>query len=118
MDDRSTLERAFGHITAAQEASQGLIRLSVPDREVDVAIARTKAMLGQLLAEEAAQTPWTRWKSATCDLVNWWAARLMRALYIAPFRICRRNVLSAPDQNETAPSGINPASACPTCGAL
>lgn len=111
MDDRSTLERAFGHITAAQETSQGLIRLSVPDREVDAAISRTKAMLGQLLAEEVAATPWTRWKAASCELINWWAARLMTALYIRPFRICPQNV-------HTSPRHIETVTICPLCGAL
>lgn len=107
MDDRSTLERAFGHVWEAEDASRALIRLSEADREVNAAIARAKAMLGQLLAEEAAHTPWTRWKSATCDLVNWAAARIMRALYIAPFRVCLQNVHASSRQNETPAANAN-----------
>lgn len=102
MDDRSTLERAFDHVNCAHEASNGLIRLSAPDREVAVAIDRAKRMLGQMLAEETAATPWTRWKAATCDLVNWAAARIMRALYIAPFRVCLQNVHASSHHIETA----------------
>lgn len=108
MPDRSTLERALGHIAAAQEASSGLIRLTAADRAVDAAIGRTKAMLGQLLAEEATHTPWTRWKAASCDLVNWAAARIMRALYIAPFRVCLLKVHASSHQNETPAVNANP----------
>lgn len=109
MDDRSTLERAFEHISAAHEASLGLVRLTAPDREVEAAIRRTQALLGQLLAEEAATTPWARWKSASCELVNWWAARFMSALYIAPKRKHPQKVHLSSHQNETG-------KACPTCG--
>lgn len=107
MDDRSTLERAFGHVWEAEDASRALIRLSEPDREVNAAIARAKVMLGQLLAEEAAHTPWTRWKAASCDLVNWAAARIMRALYIAPFRVCLQNVHASSHHNETPSANAN-----------
>lgn len=107
MDDRSTLERAFDHINCAHEASKGLIRLSAPDREVEIAIDRAKRMLGQMLVEEAAHTPWTRWKAASCDLVNWAAARIMRALYIAPFRVCLLKVHASSHQNETPAANAN-----------
>lgn len=43
-------------------------------------------------------TPWARWKAASRELLDWWAATLMRALYIRPRGICTANVRPAPER--------------------
>lgn len=102
----STLERAF---EAATTAARPTIERAVNEAVMIGAIRHTQALLGQLLAEEVAATPWARWKSASRGLVDWWAARFMSALYIAPKRKHPKKVQLSSHQNETG-------KACPTCG--
>lgn len=104
--EASTLERAFATASLAARSTMGR---AVDDAVMAGAIRRTQALLGQLLAEEAATTPWDRWKTASCELVNWWAARFMSALYIAPKRKHPQKVQLSSHQNETG-------KACPTFG--
>lgn len=98
MDDRSTLERALDTASTAARSTMGR---AVDDAIMVGAIRNTQALLGQLLAEEASATPWACWKSASCELVKWWAARFMSALYIAPKRKHPQKVQPSSPHNET-----------------
>lgn len=59
-------------------------------------------MRGTIIIDEYAffptPTPWARWKAASCELVDWWAATLMRALYMRPRAICTANVRLASER--------------------
>lgn len=68
MDDRNTLDRALKNLGT----SFNPVELPPEPRRVfnDTGAA------------------WARWKIASCDLVNSWAANLMRSLYIRPFPVC------------------------------
>lgn len=96
MDDRTTLERAFTDFWAGR-----LIDPVEPAPTAQTPQPHLRGGKGSVVIDELAflaadravpVTPWARWKTASGDLVNSWAARLMRSLYIRPFAVCPPNV--------------------------
>lgn len=49
-------------------------------------------------ANAPAVTPWTRWKIATVELLEWWRAILMHHSYFERRAICTANVHSASER--------------------